>query len=102
MPTKYGYEQIDLSYFSSNFSPSYLQTSVISLLSHAISDDPQQFSDAIGIPKWDASMKEKYYSLMKNHTWDFVPLPKGQKLVRCKWVYRTKYATDGSIDKNKA
>jgi hypothetical protein len=47
-------------------------------------------------------MTKEYSSLMKNHTWDHVSFPKGQKIVHCKWVYRTKYATDGSIDKNKA
>ena len=31
-----------------------------------------------------------------------VPLPKGRKLVRCKWVYRTKYGPDGKVDKHKA
>lgn len=39
---------------------------------------------------------------MNNHSWDFVPLPKGRKLVWCKWVYGTEYAIDGSIDKYKA
>ena len=38
---------------------------------------------------------------MKNHTWDLCSLPKGRKLVRCRWVYRTKYAADGSIDRYK-
>jgi len=47
-------------------------------------------------------MMEEYSSLMKNHTWDLVPIPTGRKLVRCKCVYRTKYAVDGSIDKYKA
>eukprot|EP00253_Pinus_taeda_P005687 PITA_05687 len=27
---------------------------------------------------------------------------KGRKLVRCKWVYRTKYGPDGKVDKHKA
>ena len=35
---------------------------------------------------------------MVNDSWDLVPLMKGIKLVRCKWVYRTKYASDGSVD----
>ena len=47
-------------------------------------------------------MNEEYRSLMANGTWDLVPLPKGRKLVRCKWVYRTKYASDGSIEIHKA
>ena len=31
-------------------------------------------------------MDEEYRSLMANDTWDLVPLPKGRKLVRCKWT----------------
>jgi hypothetical protein len=27
---------------------------------------------------------------------------KGRKLVICKWVYRTKYASDGSVERHKA
>eukprot|EP00253_Pinus_taeda_P002976 PITA_02976 len=47
-------------------------------------------------------MNEEYHSLLANDTWDLVPLPKGRKLVRCKWVYRTKYGPDGKVDKHKA
>eukprot|EP00253_Pinus_taeda_P004608 PITA_04608 len=47
-------------------------------------------------------MNEEYRSLLANDTWDLVPLPKGHKLVRCKWVYRTKYGPDGKVDKHKA
>ena len=39
---------------------------------------------------------------MTNDTWDVVPLPKGRKLIRCKWVYRTKYASDRSVERLKA
>ena len=44
-------------------------------------------------------MDEEYRSLMANNTWDLLPLPKGRKLVICKWVYRTKYASDGSVER---
>ena len=47
-------------------------------------------------------MDEEYRSLMENDTWDLVPLPKGRKLVRRKWVYKTKYASDGSVEILKA
>jgi hypothetical protein len=46
-------------------------------------------------------MNEEYHSLITNDTWDLVPLPKGRKLVKCKWVYRTKYASDGSVERHK-
>jgi hypothetical protein len=59
--------------------------------------DPETFAEASGHPDWDTIMNEEYRSLMENDTWDLVPLPKGRKLVRCKWVYRIKYASDGSV-----
>jgi hypothetical protein len=31
-----------------------------------------------------------------------VPLPSGRKIVRCRWVYRTKSIEDGKISKYKA
>ena len=46
-------------------------------------------------------MNEEYYSLMSNDTWDLLPLAKGRKIVRCKWVYRTKYGLDGSVERLK-
>ena len=39
---------------------------------------------------------------MTNNTWDLILLPKGRKLVICKWVYRTKYGLDGIIIKHKS
>jgi hypothetical protein len=64
--------------------------------------DPNTFAKASGHPDWDTTMNEEYRSLMANDTWDLVPLPKGRKLVRCKWVYITKYASDGSVERHKA
>jgi len=62
-----------------------------SLLSQ-VSDthDTETFEEALVHLDWDTSMNEEYRSLMENDTWDLVPLPKGIKLVRCKWVYKTK------------
>eukprot|EP00253_Pinus_taeda_P003527 PITA_03527 len=74
-----------------------------SLLAQApVNHDPDTFAEASGHPYWEAAMNEEYHSLLANDRWDLVPLPKGRKLVRCKWVYRTKYAPDGKVDKHKA
>eukprot|EP00253_Pinus_taeda_P003534 PITA_03534 len=64
--------------------------------------DPDTFVEASGHPDWDAAMNEEYHSLLADDTWDLVPLPKGRKFVRCKWVYITKYGPDGKVDKHKA
>ena len=63
--------------------------------------DPATFAKASGNLDWDAAMDEEYRSLMANDTWDLIPLPKKRKLVRCKWVYRIKYASDGSVERLK-
>jgi hypothetical protein len=47
-------------------------------------------------------MQEEYNSLLENQNWDLVPLPSGRKIVICRWVYRTKSATDGQISRYKA
>ena len=47
-------------------------------------------------------MKEDFSSLHKSNTWELVDLPPGRKLIQCKWVYKTKFASDGSPLKYKA
>ena len=47
-------------------------------------------------------MNEEYRSLLENNTWDLVPLPKGRKLVRCRWVYKKRFGLDGKVDRHKA
>jgi hypothetical protein len=64
--------------------------------------DPHTYNEAVGNPLWKASMQEEHDSLLENQTWDLVPLPLGRKLVRWKWVYRTKRATDGQVSRYKA
>ena len=34
-------------------------------------------------------------SLHKKGTWDMVRLPKGKKVIRCKWVFKKKEGTPG-------
>ena len=39
---------------------------------------------------------------MSNHTWELVDLPKGNKAIGCKWIFKKKLRTDGSVDRYKA
>lgn len=69
---------------------------------YASAFDPQTFQEASSTPEWDSAMHEEYDSLIRNHTWDLTPHPQGRKMIRCRWIYRTKFAANGSIDKYKA
>jgi hypothetical protein len=39
--------------------------------------------------------------LMNNKTWHLVPYEQGKNIIDCKWVYKIKKKTDGSIDRYK-
>ena len=43
-------------------------------------------------------MKEERDALSKNYTWDLVTLPPGKSMVGCKWIYKIKTRSDGSIE----
>ena len=62
-------------------------------------DDPTSYAQAQGKPQWEQAMTVEYESLMKNKTWSLVPLLVGKNLVGCKWVYKTKFTTEGQIEK---
>ena len=41
----------------------------------------------------------EYDALVKNGTWELVPLDSSYNLISCKWVFHTKRLSDGSVDK---
>ncbi|KAM1580091.1 hypothetical protein ACFX13_042544 [Malus domestica] len=47
-------------------------------------------------------MAEELQALYENNTWTIVKLPKGKKAVGSRWVYKTKFHSDGTIERNKA
>ncbi|KAG8478589.1 hypothetical protein CXB51_028432 [Gossypium anomalum] len=60
--------------------------------------EPSNYSEAVSCEdseKWMFAMQEEMESLYKNRTWDLVKLPKGKKVVRCKWVFKKKERTPG-------
>ena len=47
-------------------------------------------------------MQEEYNSLIQNNTWTLNDLPEGRKPLKCKWVFKIKKNSDGTIDRYKA
>lgn len=64
--------------------------------------EPSNVQEALESKPWKEAMDAEYQSLMKNNTWELVDLPPGKKVIGCKWIFKTKYEADGSIDKHKA
>ena len=64
--------------------------------------DPSTVTQAIKDPKWRQAMSEEYDALVRNGTWDLVPSHPSQNVVGCKWIFRTKRLSDGSVDRYKA
>ena len=64
--------------------------------------EPQTYREASTDPLWQIVIKEELNVLTKNHTWDLVTLPPGQSVVGCKWIYKIKTRSDGSIECYKA
>ena len=47
-------------------------------------------------------MKEEILAIEENNTWHLVPSQQGKNLIDCKWVFRIKRKSDGTIDRYKA
>jgi hypothetical protein len=60
------------------------------------------FKEATSRDEWKESMHKEYNSLIKNGTWNLVDPPFGTKQIDCKWVFKNKYRSYGSLDKHKA
>ena len=52
--------------------------------------------------KWKEALDSEYTSLIKNRAWNLVKLNEGRKSVGCRWVFKVKHNTDGSIERYKA
>ena len=62
---------------------------------------PHTYHEASTDPLCQIAMKEKLDALSKNHTLDLVTLPSRKSMVGCKWIYKIKTHSDGSIERYK-
>ena len=64
--------------------------------------DPVKFEDAYKDVKWQKAMDVEIAAIGKNNTWELMDLPKVQRSIGVKWIYKTKLNESGEVDKSKA
>ena len=52
--------------------------------------------------EWQFAMAEEIAALERTGTWDLVSPPPGVRPITCKWVYKIKTHSDGSLERYKA
>ena len=70
-----------------------------------IENEPLTYQQAMSSPDapyWKEAVNSEIESILQNHTWELVDLPKGSKPLGYKWIFKKKLKADGSIDKYKA
>eukprot|EP00253_Pinus_taeda_P025146 PITA_25146 len=63
--------------------------------------EPNSFKEVSSHVEWKEAMQKEYDSLIKNGTWKLVDPPLGTKPIGCKWDYKNKYKSDGSLENHK-
>jgi hypothetical protein len=72
------------------------------MVTSIIDAEPEIFAQAVYQQVWREAMLEEYDSIMRNDVWEVVLRPVGKSIVTSRWLYKTKYAADGIIEKHKA
>jgi len=53
-------------------------------------------------PGWCKAMSDELLALEQNNTWIITDLPPGKSVIDCKYIYKTKFHADGTIERLKA
>lgn len=69
------------------------------LLAHS---EPTSIAEDLEDKNWKHAMIEELQALQRNQTWTLVSLPPNRQAIGCKWVFRVKENSDGSIQRYKA
>ncbi|KAA0043165.1 Integrase, catalytic core [Cucumis melo var. makuwa] len=64
--------------------------------------EPTSYQKASTDPLWQKAMNDELQALEKTHTWDYVDLPPSKRPIDCKWIYKIKTHSDGTIECYKA
>jgi hypothetical protein len=72
---------------------------------YLVDDTPTTIEEAYTSPDadlWKEAVRSEMDSIMSNGTWEIVNRPYGCKPIGCKWVFKKKLRSDGTIERYKA
>ncbi|GKA40284.1 retrovirus-related pol polyprotein from transposon TNT 1-94 [Tanacetum coccineum] len=64
--------------------------------------DPVTVDEALKHEEWRGVMEDELQSFQRNQTWEQAYFPEGKNVIALKWIFKTKFLADGSIEKYKA
>ncbi|GFS37380.1 hypothetical protein Acr_00g0051640 [Actinidia rufa] len=86
-----------------DFTNTYFSSSYRSFLSRIHTYfEPRSYKEACNDPHRVDAMNDELTALAKTQTWELTPLPDGKNIIGCKWVYKVKTHSDGSMERYKA
>uniref|UniRef100_A0A2N9FMK1 Integrase catalytic domain-containing protein n=1 Tax=Fagus sylvatica TaxID=28930 RepID=A0A2N9FMK1_FAGSY len=67
-----------------------------------LNTEPPTYTIACKIPQWHEAMASEFAALQRQATWTLVPSSSSQHVIGCRWVFKLKRNTDGSVARFKA
>lgn len=64
--------------------------------------EPSSVVEAVKNSDWCEAMITELNALERNNTWTIQELPAEQSVVTCKWLFKLKFKSDGTLDRHKA
>ncbi|KAK2405521.1 putative mitochondrial protein [Trifolium repens] len=64
--------------------------------------EPVMYAEAVKDERWREAMQSEIQALENNETWTLTSLPQGKKALGCKWIYKIKRKSDGTVERYKA
>ena len=78
-------------------SPSHL----IYAMSISMDPEPKLYHQALKYAHWWVATIDELDAMESNDIWSVVPLPQDKKSIGCRWIFKNKYNTDGTISRFK-
>ena len=60
-------------------------------------EEPINFQEVVSHVEWRQAVQEEYDSILRNQTWDLVPMPPRKKAIGLCWIFKVKKNSKGEI-----